>query len=134
VATFSRLGEHGLGWHALAGACALFDRERRPLYLRGSRAVGLAFVANQAIKFTVRRPRPDLPDLPPLTGTVSRLSYPSAHAATSFAAARSLPLPDVLLYPLAAAMTLSRLYLGVHYPTDSLAGAALGDAVAKLVP
>jgi undecaprenyl-diphosphatase len=62
---------------------------------------------------------------------MSRLSYPSAHAATSFAAARALPLP---LYPLATAMALSRLYLGVHYPSDTLAGAALGDAVAKLVP
>jgi decaprenylphosphoryl-5-phosphoribose phosphatase len=134
VSRFSRLGEHGLGWHALAGACALVDRERRPLYLRAVRAVGLAFVANQAIKFTVRRRRPDLHDLPPLTGTVSRLSYPSAHAATSFAAARSLPLPRAVLHPVAAAMALSRLYLGVHYPTDIVAGAALGDAVARLVP
>jgi len=131
---FSRLGEHGLGWHVLAGAGALVDRERRPLYLRAVRAVGLGFLANQAIKFTVRRRRPELPDLPPLAGTMSRLSYPSAHAATSFAAARALPLPKPLVYPLAAAMALSRLYLGVHYPSDSLAGAALGDAVAKLVP
>ena len=89
MARFSRLGEHGLGWHALAGA---------------------------------------------LTAAVSRLSYPSAHAATSFAAARSLPLPRVVLHPVAAAMALSRLYQGVHYPTDTVAGAALGDAVAGLVP
>jgi membrane-associated phospholipid phosphatase len=134
VVAFSRLGEHGLGWHALAAAGALVDRERRPLYLRGMRDVGLAFLANQAIKFTVRRRRPELPDLPPLTGTVSALSYPSAHAATSFAAARSLPLPAPAIYPVAVAMALSRLYLGVHYPSDTLAGAALGDAVAKLIP
>jgi membrane-associated phospholipid phosphatase len=108
------------------------DSARRPAYLRAARTIGLAFAANQAIKFTVRRRRPDLPDLPPLSGTISRLSYPSAHAATSFAAARSLPLPAAALYPLATAMALSRLYLGVHYPSDSLAGAALGDAVARL--
>jgi membrane-associated phospholipid phosphatase len=130
VAAFSRLGEHGLGWHALASAGALVDRPRRPAYLRGIRAIALAFAANQAIKFAVRRRRPELPDLPPLSSTVSRLSYPSAHAATSFAA-RTLPLP---LYPLALAMALSRVYLGVHYPSDTLAGAALGDAVAKLTP
>jgi membrane-associated phospholipid phosphatase len=123
-----------LGWHALAGLCAVADRERRPLYLRAVRAVGLAFLASQAVKFTVRRRRPELPDLPPLTGTMSRRSYPSAHAATSFAAARALPLPGAVVYPLATAMALSRLYLGVHYPSDALAGAALGDAVAKLVP
>lgn len=84
----------------------------------------------------MRRRRPRLPDLPPLSDTVTELSYPSAHAATSFAAARSLSpvLPAAAVYPIAAAMALSRLYLGVHYPSDSLAGAALGEAVARLVP
>jgi membrane-associated phospholipid phosphatase len=84
----------------------------------------------------VRRRRPRLPDLPPLTGTVTELSYHSAHAATSFAAARSLStaLPALAVYPVATAMALSRLYLGVHYPSDSLAGVALGEAVARLAP
>jgi undecaprenyl-diphosphatase len=49
----------------------------------------------------------------------------------SFAAARALPVPGVR--PVAAVVALSRLYLGVHYPSDTLAGAALGDAVAKLL-
>ena len=65
---------------------------------------------------------------------MSQRSYPSAHATTSFAAATSLPLPAGALYPLAAAMALSRVYLGVHYPSDTLAGAALGGAVAVLAP
>jgi len=84
----------------------------------------------------VRRPRPRLPDLPALTATVTELSYPSAHAATSFAAARSLSaaLPAAAVYPVATAMALSRLYLGVHYPSDTLAGLALGEAVARLAP
>jgi membrane-associated phospholipid phosphatase len=136
VARFSRLGEHGLGWYAAAAAGAALDPGRRPLYLRALRATLLAFGANQAIKLAVRRRRPRLPDLPPLSSTVTELSYPSAHAATSFAAARSLSaaLPAAAVYPVAAAMALSRLYLGVHYPTDSLAGVALGEAVARLAP
>ena len=50
---------------------------------------------------------------------MSPRSYPSAHATTSFAAAAALPLPAAPLYALAAAMALSRVYLGVHYPSDT---------------
>jgi membrane-associated phospholipid phosphatase len=121
VALFSRLGEHGLGWYALALGGAALDPGRRALYLRALRATAVAFAANRAIKFAARRRRPRLPDLPPLSSTVTELSYPSAHAAT-FAAARSLPLPAVLVYPAAAAMALSRLYLGVHYPSAAWRG------------
>jgi decaprenylphosphoryl-5-phosphoribose phosphatase len=132
----SALGEHGLIWHALAGAGALIDHGRRPLYLRTMRAVLAAFAANQAVKLVVHRPRPRLEGLPPLTSTLSDRSYPSAHAATSFAAARTLSreLPAAPLYALAAGMALSRPYLGVHYPSDTAAGAALGEAVARLTP
>ena len=133
VAAFSRLGEHGTGWYALAAAGAAFDGPNRPVYRHAAVVTLAAYAANQSIKFAVRRRRPRLADLPPLTDTVSELSYPSAHASTSFAAARALSraLPWPPLYALATAMALSRPYLGVHYPTDSVAGAALGDAVAR---
>ena len=91
-------------------------------------------MANTAIKLAVRRRRPDLPDLPPLTGTPTGLSFPSAHAASSFAGALAysrLGLPAAPLYGLASSLALSRLYLGVHYPSDVLAGALLGTAVAS---
>jgi decaprenylphosphoryl-5-phosphoribose phosphatase len=132
----ARAGQHGLLWYGVAATGAALDPSRREVYLRGMRVTLTAFAANQAIKLTVRRRRPRLPDLPPLARTLSQLSYPSAHAATSFAAARSLSaaLPASVLYTLAAAMALSRPYLGVHYPSDMLAGAALGDAVARLAP
>jgi decaprenylphosphoryl-5-phosphoribose phosphatase len=127
----SRLGEHGGLWLAICAAGAVVDPARRPLYARAARAVLAAYAANQAIKVVVRRRRPVLEDLPPLTSTVSERSYPSAHAATSFAAARVLGGP---FYALACVLALSRPYLGVHYPSDALAGAVLGTAVAELVP
>jgi membrane-associated phospholipid phosphatase len=95
-----------------------------------------SFFANQAVKFVARRPRPQLPDLPPLVHTASQRSYPSAHATTSTAGAVALAelLPPLPVYAFATGLALSRLYLGVHYPSDTLAGAALGWAVAELAP
>jgi undecaprenyl-diphosphatase len=89
-------------------------------------------VANTAIKFAVRRRRPRIDDLPPLTGTPTGLSFPSAHATSSFCAARMYGrlAPRPPLYALAVALAASRLYLGVHYPSDVLAGAVLGTVIA----
>jgi decaprenylphosphoryl-5-phosphoribose phosphatase len=94
--------------------------------------VAIAYGANQLIKLIVRRRRP--PQEGRRTSTLSDLSYPSAHAATSFAGARRLSetLPAAPLWALAAALAGSRLYLGVHYPSDTVAGAALGGAIAEL--
>ncbi|HEX2232419.1 MAG TPA: phosphatase PAP2 family protein [Thermoleophilaceae bacterium] len=136
VAAYSSAGEHGVIWHSLAAAGFVVDGSRRPVYLRAVRAVLLAYAANTLLKFAVRRARPVLEELPALAPTISGHSYPSAHSAMSFAAARVLSeaLPAPPLYAAAAAMALSRPYLGVHYPSDVLAGAGLGDAVARLTP
>jgi membrane-associated phospholipid phosphatase len=103
--------------------------------LRAVRTLVATELAAAAIKRLVRRRRPRLELLPPLATVPSDLSYPSAHAATSFAAARALSavLPAPPLYAAAALMAATRPYLGVHYPSDVLAGIALGLAVAELV-
>lgn len=138
VTAYSRAGEHAACWLALglAGAALSGDPERRRTWLRGVRTVAASYAVNQAIKFVVRRRRPELDGLPPLTPTVTRLSFPSAHATTSFAAARAYAglVPVWPLYTAAVAFLLSRPYLGVHYPSDVVAGALLGTAVAEVLP
>src|SRR4051794_30060616 len=134
VKAYSKLGEHGAVWLAISGAGAALDGDRRGAWLRAGATVAASFVANQAVKLAVRRPRPSLPDLPPLIETMSNRSYPSAHATTCGAAAvafRGL-LPVAPLQAVAVSMTITRPYLGVHYPSDSVAGYALGVAVGKL--
>jgi membrane-associated phospholipid phosphatase len=138
ISAFSRAGEHGACWLALglAGASLARDDSRRRTWLRGMRIVFGAYGLNYAVKLAVRRHRPQLDGLEPLTPTVSRLSFPSAHATTSFAAARAFSgaAPAGGLYAVAVAFALSRPYLGVHYPSDVVAGAVLGTAVAEVWP
>ena len=136
VLAYTRAGEHGLLWHAIAALGALLHGRRRPVYLRAMRAVLVAYGANTAVKYAFRRARPVLEELPILTPTISGHSYPSAHSAMAFAGAQTLSeaLPAPPLYLAATAMALSRPYVGVHYPTDVLAGAVLGVAVGRLVP
>ncbi len=139
IGAFSRTGEHAACWLVFGLAGSLLsagDRPRRRLWLRGVEVVAGAYVLNYAVKSTVRRRRPELRDLPPLTPTVSSLSFPSAHSTTSFAAARafSAVVPAAPLYAVAGAFAASRPYLGVHYPSDVIAGALLGTAVASLWP
>ena len=135
VRRFSRLGEHGAVWLALGTAGGLLERDpvRRERWRTAIITTIRAHALNTAVKLVVRRRRPQLPDLPPLAPAPTQLSFPSAHAATSFAAARTLAgagAPKAPLRALAITLSLSRLYLGLHYPSDVVAGALLGRLVA----
>src|ERR1700760_2782729 len=134
IAGYSRLGGPAACWLALGVAGAVLDRERRARWLRGAGVVAVAYAANYAVKVTVRRRRPELDGLPALSPVVSRLSFPSAHATTSFAAARVYRglVPAGALYAAAGAFAVSRPYLGVHYPSDVVAGAVLGTLLGQL--
>jgi membrane-associated phospholipid phosphatase len=134
VRRYSHLGEHGALWLLGGSAAALVDRPRRRRWLRATAAVGAAYVTSTSIKLAVGRQRPAIEDLPHLMATPTGLSFPSTHTASSFAAARAFSalVPGPPLQVAAAAMALSRLYLGVHYPSDVAAGAALGAAIGSL--
>jgi membrane-associated phospholipid phosphatase len=134
VKRYSRLGEHGLLWYGVGAAGALVDRDRRARWVRSTLVVGGSYLISTSIKMAIGRKRPLIEDLPHLMATPTGLSFPSSHSSSSFAAARAYGrlLPPAPLYLAASAMAFSRLYLGVHYPSDIAAGVALGSALGTL--
>ncbi len=128
VSRFSSTGEHAALWLAIGAVGVAVDEPRRAQWRRAVTVVGLAYLANFGLKNVFRRKRPVLEGLPQLIKTPTALSFPSAHATSSFAAARAYAplLPTGPLYAVAGTMALSRVYLGVHYPTDIVAGATFG--------
>jgi undecaprenyl-diphosphatase len=130
----SWIGSYGLVWLVLALLAVWLWRRPVvfPLVLAADAiADGLASLGK--IVFDRRRPHLD-----PLVHVPHSGSFPSGHAATSFACAATLAwfVPRrvaVCLYVLAGLIAFSRVYVGVHYPLDVLAGALLGLGVARVL-
>ena len=131
----SRIGTLGLVWILIALALA-FLRRRPTLALLVLAADGVADLLARALKSVVDVERPAFRYAEPkaLVHVPHDHSFPSGHAATSFACATTLTFFAPRLAPafflLAAAIAWSRVYVGVHYPLDVLGGALLGIAVA----
>jgi membrane-associated phospholipid phosphatase len=131
LAGLSRATDHSAGWFAAGLAGAALDRRRRRRWLAATARIGAVELAVRAVKRAHSRRRPDLPALAPVT---SPNSFPSAHTAAATVAVSAFGglLPRPLLGVLLALTAFSRLYLGVHYPSDVLAGVLIGRACAGL--
>ena len=131
-------GEWGAVWIAASLGLAAADRDRRGQWFAAASVAPAAIGLNYVAKLIVRRPRPRLRGLPRLGPAPSEHSFPSAHAASSTAAAgviaRIEPRLGVPAYALAFAICASRPYLGLHYPSDVLAGAAVGAGIGRAWP
>jgi membrane-associated phospholipid phosphatase len=134
IRRYSHLGEHGAVWLGLGTVGAVVDGTRRRRWMRATGCVGAAYLISTSIKLAIGRRRPVIEDLPHLMATPTGLSFPSSHSTSSFAAAQAFGrlLPRLPLLGAAAGMAFSRLYLGVHYPSDVAAGAALGTVIGSL--
>ena len=132
-----KAGNNGAVWLALGVVLSIVDGSNREAWLICAALGPIAIVLNFMIKALVKRPRPVLEGLPPLGGAPSSLSFPSAHATSSFAVATAMTRVEpwgALAFLLAFALALGRPYLGMHYPSDVLAGAVLGVLLGLIVP
>jgi len=132
-----KAGNNGGIWVALCLVVLAATDSNAESWLICALLAPAAIAINYAVKLVVKRPRPVLEGLPPLGGAPSSLSFPSAHATSSFAVATAMTRVDPLgaiAFALAIALSLGRPYLGMHYPSDVLAGALLGIVLGLIVP
>jgi undecaprenyl-diphosphatase len=125
----SYIGSYGAIWLAIAAAAALVLR-RPQIFVWTLVADALGQLVSTLLKDAIPRARPHDH---PLVSRPHTHSFPSGHATSSFACATvlalMLPRLRVPLFLLAAAISWSRVYVGVHWPLDVLAGAALGVGI-----
>ena len=120
----SYVGSFGIVWLALAVAISGFSWSRPWLWTRVGAAILLAEGISGGLKEWIERDRPPVadPEPEPLVGLPATYSFPSGHATVAFACATILALAGLIAF--------SRVYVGVHFPLDVVAGAALGVGIA----
>ena len=132
-------GSFGIVWLLLAVVLSGFSWRRPWLAARVAVTILIAEMVSGLAKVWFDRDRPPLanPDPDPLVSLPATNSFPSGHATVAFACATALALavPRLVLpfFALAALIAWSRVYVGVHYPLDVLAGAVLGVALALAI-
>lgn len=145
-AFLSLINDYGLVWLVLLGVlAALGGNIGRRAALAGLMALLVGVASSEVLKNLVMQPRPflDLPDVRLLVSPPSSYSFPSANVAYAFAVSTGASLATRRLLgripawgwaslALAAAISYSRVYVGVHYPSDVLGGALLGVSVGWL--
>jgi undecaprenyl-diphosphatase len=135
----SYAGSFGLAWLLVAAALSGFSLRRPWLLVRVAVAILAAELVSGLLKLWIGRDRPPLANAEPepLVYLPATGSLPSGHATVSFACATVLafavPRLALPLYGLAALIAFARVYVGVHYPLDIVAGAALGTAIGVAV-
>ncbi|MFI6335612.1 bifunctional phosphatase PAP2/diacylglycerol kinase family protein [Streptomyces sp. NPDC050535] len=137
----SRAADHGRLWlGAAAGLAFVGGRGARRAAVRGTGSLVLAsLTVNTVVKWTARRPRPRLDHVPAIRHLGRQphtTSFPSGHSASAAAFATGVALESTgygaVVAPIAATVAFSRVYVGVHYPADVLAGLAIGAGAAAL--
>ncbi|MGB3635809.1 MAG: phosphatase PAP2 family protein [Rubrobacteraceae bacterium] len=136
---FTVAGTAGALWgFVAAGAFVATGFQLRNLLVPWA-AIALSWTLAEGTKYLFDRARPFIHDtsIAPLTKTPSSSSFPSGHSATAGAGALALsvlyPVLAPALVPAAVLTVLSRVYLGVHYPLDVLAGSTIGLATAAVL-
>lgn len=141
LSTYTTLGNHGLLFIGISAAMLLYRPTRKAGALAlASMALGF-LCTNVVLKHLVGRPRPwlDIVGLIPLVEEPDPNSFPSGHSCAAFAAGISwfLGIPNHWIkgisVVMAVGMAFSRLYVGVHYPSDVLCGSLIGAGCAWLV-
>jgi len=139
VAIVSDLGE-GLGWVGAGIALAWMggSKGRRAGLATSIAALGTTYLVQRMIKPVFRRQRPHIGREVLVVGIrTTDASFPSGHAASSFAAATALatfyPKASPLVFGLATGVGLSRVHLGHHFPSDVAVGSLIGIATGTLM-